>query len=156
VKAAAHLTFLPMGRGRKTGTAVAFSDEVGALVADVVLRQGGKEEGAQAQVYLEKKAARGVLGAPLTMEWVMMAEAVEAPAIGWLLVVSSCTDGEKVVRGGGRLWRKLRWCGDTGKAVAWWTYRRRSKTRPGSKVTALRHARSGGAQTAWWWRGFGQ
>jgi hypothetical protein len=48
-----------MGRGRKTGTAVAFSDKVGAPVAGGVLRQGGKEEGAQAQLYPEKKAAKG-------------------------------------------------------------------------------------------------
>jgi hypothetical protein len=101
VKAAAHLSFLPMRRGGKIGMAVAFSDEVGALVAGVVLHQGGMEEGAQVQVYLEKKAARGVLGALLTMEWVTMAEAIEAPAIGWLLAASSCTDGEKVVRGDG-------------------------------------------------------
>jgi hypothetical protein len=46
------------GKGRKTETAAAFSDEVGALVAGMVLRQGGKEEGAQAQVYPERKAAR--------------------------------------------------------------------------------------------------
>jgi hypothetical protein len=43
VKAAAHSSFLPTGRGRKIGTAMAFSDEVGALVASGVLRQGGKE-----------------------------------------------------------------------------------------------------------------
>jgi hypothetical protein len=59
VKAAAHSSFLPTGRGRKIGTAMAFSDEVGALVASGVLRQGGKEEGAQAQLYPEKKAAKG-------------------------------------------------------------------------------------------------
>jgi hypothetical protein len=41
-----------------------------------------------------------VLGAPLTMEWVTTVEAVEAPAVGRLLMVSSCTNGEKVVRGG--------------------------------------------------------
>jgi hypothetical protein len=34
------------GKGRKTETAAAFSDEVGALVASMVLHQGGKEEGA--------------------------------------------------------------------------------------------------------------
>jgi hypothetical protein len=75
VKAASHLSFLPTGRGEKTGTAAAFSDEVG----DVVLCQGGKEEGAQAQLYLDKKAAWGVLGAPLTVECVTTAEVVEAP-----------------------------------------------------------------------------
>jgi hypothetical protein len=48
VKAAAHPSFLPTGRGEKIGTAAAFSDEVGASVADGVLRRGGKEEGAQA------------------------------------------------------------------------------------------------------------
>jgi hypothetical protein len=56
-------------KGEKTGTATtAFSDEVGAIVAGVVLRRGGKEEGAHAQVYLEKKGSKGVLGAPLTVE----------------------------------------------------------------------------------------
>jgi hypothetical protein len=62
VKAAAHPSFLPTGRAEKSGTAAAFSDEVGAPMADVVLRQGRKEEGAQAQVYPEKKAARGCSG----------------------------------------------------------------------------------------------
>jgi hypothetical protein len=74
--------------------AAAFSDKVGASVAGRVLRRGGKEEGAQAQLYLEKKAARGgVLGAPLTVEWVTTAEAIEAPTIGRLLTASSCTNG---------------------------------------------------------------
>jgi hypothetical protein len=41
-----------------------------------------------------------VLGAPLTMEWVTTVEAVESPMIGRLLMVSSCTNGERVVRGG--------------------------------------------------------
>jgi hypothetical protein len=62
VKVAAHLSFLPMRRAEKSGTAVAFFDEVGAPVAGVVLRRGGKEEGAQAQVYPEKKVARGCSG----------------------------------------------------------------------------------------------
>jgi hypothetical protein len=53
------LELLADGKGRKTGMAVVFSDEVGALVVGVVMRQGGKEEGAQVQVYPEKKAARG-------------------------------------------------------------------------------------------------
>jgi hypothetical protein len=90
-------------KGQKTGTAAAFSDEVGAPVAVLVLRQCGKEEGAHAQLYPEKKATGGggALGAPLTVEWVMTVEAVEAPAIGQLLALSSWTNGEKVVRGGG-------------------------------------------------------
>jgi hypothetical protein len=50
------------GKDGKTGTAAAFSDEVGAPVANVVMRRGGKEEGAHAQVYPEKKAARGCSG----------------------------------------------------------------------------------------------
>jgi hypothetical protein len=50
------------GKGGKTGTAAAFSDKVGAPIAGVVLRRGGKEEGAQAQLHPEKKAARGCLG----------------------------------------------------------------------------------------------
>jgi hypothetical protein len=65
-----------MGRGGKTRM------EVGAPVAGVVLRQGGKEEGAQAQLYPVKMAGRGwLLEAPLTMKWVTMVEAVEAPAV---------------------------------------------------------------------------
>jgi hypothetical protein len=48
-----------------------------------------------------------VLGAPLTVEWVTTTEVVKAPVIGWFLVVSSCTNGEKVVRGGRKegVWR---------------------------------------------------
>jgi hypothetical protein len=53
-----------------------------------------------------------VPGAPLTVEWVTTAEAVEALAIGRLLAVSSCPDGEKVVRGGDRLQRKTRQRGE--------------------------------------------
>jgi hypothetical protein len=67
---AAHPSFLPTGRGRKTR---------------VVLG--------------EKGSKGGVLGAPLTVEWVTTVEEVEVLAIGWLLAVSSCTSGEKVVRG---------------------------------------------------------
>jgi hypothetical protein len=55
--------------------AAAFSDEVGAPMAGEVLRRGGEGEEAQAQVYSEKKAARGALGAPLTVEGFAMAEA---------------------------------------------------------------------------------
>jgi hypothetical protein len=98
VKAATHPSFLPIGRGGKLGTTAEFSDEVGAPVAGGVLCQGGKEEGAQAQLYPEKKAAGGgVLGAPLTVEWVTTTEAVEAPVIGRLLATSSCKNGEKAV-----------------------------------------------------------
>jgi hypothetical protein len=56
------------GKGGKTGTAAAFSNEVGAPVADGVLRRGGLGEEAQAQVYPEKRRRRqpdsgvGVLG----------------------------------------------------------------------------------------------
>jgi hypothetical protein len=52
------------GKGGKTGMAAAFSDEVGAPVAGGVLRQGGEGEEGQAQVYPEKKAARGCSGLP--------------------------------------------------------------------------------------------
>jgi hypothetical protein len=45
------------GKSGKTGTAAAFSDEVGAPVAGGVLHRGGEEEEAQAQMYPEKKAA---------------------------------------------------------------------------------------------------
>jgi hypothetical protein len=50
------------GKGGKIGTAGVSSDEVGALVAGGVQRWGGEEEEAQAQVYPEKKAARGCSG----------------------------------------------------------------------------------------------
>jgi hypothetical protein len=75
----------------------------------------------------------------------MTAEAVEAPAIGQLLVASSCTDGEKVVRGGSRLQSKTRWRGDAGKAAARWPYRRRSGARPGGE--ALSDSGDDGART---------
>jgi hypothetical protein len=83
-------------------------------MADVVLRQGRKEEGAQAQVYPEKKAARGVLRAPLTMEWVATAEATEVSMMEWLLATSSCTERERVVRGNAMTRRR----DDAGKAAA--------------------------------------
>jgi hypothetical protein len=80
---------------------------------DGVLRRGGCSGGQRgpasrwegrggsgAAIPGEKGSKGGVLGAPLTVEWVTTAEVVEAPAIGRLLVVSSCTNGEKVVRGG--------------------------------------------------------
>jgi hypothetical protein len=124
---------------------VAFSDEVGAPVAGGVLRQGGKEEEAQAQVYPEKKAASGVLGVPLTVEGVTTTEAAEAPAMGQLLVASSCTDGRRVVRGSSRLQSKTQWCGDTGEATVRWPYRWRSGTRGRE---ALRQRGGGAAQIA--------
>jgi hypothetical protein len=62
VEAAAHRSFLPMGRVEKSGMAAAFSDEVGAPVAGGVLRRGGEGEEAQAQVYPEKKRQGGARG----------------------------------------------------------------------------------------------
>jgi hypothetical protein len=56
------LKLLANGKGGKTGTTAAFSDEVGALVVGGVLRRGGEGEEAQAQVYPEKKVARGCSG----------------------------------------------------------------------------------------------
>jgi hypothetical protein len=61
------------------------------------------------------------------VEWVATVEAVEVPAIGWLLAASSCTDGEKVVRGGSQLQRKMQWRGDAGKVEVRRPYRRRSR-----------------------------
>jgi hypothetical protein len=55
----------PRRRGHPPGKwveAAAFFDEVGAPVAGGVMHRGGEEEEAQAQVYLEKKAARGAQG----------------------------------------------------------------------------------------------
>jgi hypothetical protein len=150
VKAAAHLSLLPTGRAGKTETATAFSDEVGAPVAVVVLRRGGKEEGAQVQVYPKKKAARGVLRALLIVEWVTTVEEAEVPAIGRLLAVSSCTDGERAVRGGNRFWSKTRWHGDTRKASVRWPYRRRSGARPSGEA----HSDSGDSGT--WTRAVGR
>jgi hypothetical protein len=43
------------GKGGKTGTAAAFSDEVAAPVAGGVLRRGGEGEESQAQVDPEKR-----------------------------------------------------------------------------------------------------
>jgi hypothetical protein len=62
VKAAAHPSFLPTGRGEKTGTAVAFSNEVGAPVAGVVLHQGGKEEGVRHSYTRGKRQQGGCSG----------------------------------------------------------------------------------------------
>jgi hypothetical protein len=81
------------GKGRKTGMAAAFSDEVGDPVAGVVLRRGGKEVGGSGAGIPREKGSKGVLGALLTMEWVTTAEAGEAPVIGRLLTKSSYTDG---------------------------------------------------------------
>jgi hypothetical protein len=53
---------LANGKGGKTGTAAAFSDEVGALVAGGVLHRGGEGEEAQAQVYPEKRRQGGCSG----------------------------------------------------------------------------------------------
>jgi hypothetical protein len=64
------------GKGGKTGMVAAFSDEVGAPVADIM---GRKRE-------LRRRCTRRK-----RRQW-------GAPTIGWLLTASSCTDGEKVVR----------------------------------------------------------
>jgi hypothetical protein len=50
------------GKGGKTGTAAAFSDEVGAPVAGGFLCRGGEGVEAQAQVYPDKKVARRCSG----------------------------------------------------------------------------------------------
>jgi hypothetical protein len=75
-----------------------------------------------------------VLGVPLTVEWVMTAEAAEVPVMGWLLTASSCTKEDRVVRGGSRLRSKTRWRSDAGKAAARRPYRRRSGARPGGEA----------------------
>jgi hypothetical protein len=72
------------------------------------------------------KGGKGVLRAPLTVEWVATAEAVEVPTIGRLLAARSCTDGEKVVSGENQLRRKMCWCGNAGKVAVRWPYRWRS------------------------------
>jgi hypothetical protein len=77
-----------------------------------VLRQGGcsggrrgpasgweGRGGSSTAIPREKGSKGGVLRAPLTVEWVVTAEAVEVPVIGRLLAASSCTSGKKVVRG---------------------------------------------------------
>jgi hypothetical protein len=74
-----------------------------------------------------------------------MAEAVEAPTVGWLLTASSCTHGEKVVRGGSRLQSKTRWRIDARKAAARRPYRWRSGARPGGEMWS--DSGDGGART---------
>jgi hypothetical protein len=60
----------------------------------------GRKRGLRCSYTRRKMQQRGgVLEAPLTVEWVATGEAVEVPAIGQLLAVSSCTTGKKVVRG---------------------------------------------------------
>jgi hypothetical protein len=70
-----------------------------------------------------------------------MAEAVEALAIEWLLAVSYCTDGEKVVRGGSRHRSKTQRRGDEGKAAVRQPYRRRSGARSGGEARSDMHGR---------------
>jgi hypothetical protein len=65
-----------------------------------------------------EKGGKGVLGALLTMKGVATAEAAEAPVMGQLLAASSCIDGERVARGGSRLWSKTWWCDNARKAAA--------------------------------------
>jgi hypothetical protein len=48
----------------------------------------GRKRGSGAAIPGEK-GSRGVLGAPLTVEWVVTAEAIEALVIGQLLAASS-------------------------------------------------------------------
>jgi hypothetical protein len=95
--------------------------------------------------YTWRKRWQGVLGAPLTVEGVVTVEAAEALAMGQLLAASSCTDGERVVRGGIRLQSKTRWCGDAGEAAARRPYRRRSGVRPGGEERS--NSGDGGIQT---------
>jgi hypothetical protein len=59
-----------------------------------------------------------------------------------------------VVRGGSRVWSKTRRCGDMGKVVAQWPYRRRSgrdqaaRRARTAEMAAFGHVRSGGTLTA--------
>jgi hypothetical protein len=55
------------GKGGKTGTAVAFSDEVGAPVAGVVLRRVERKRELRRRC-TQRKGDKGVLGAPPTVE----------------------------------------------------------------------------------------
>jgi hypothetical protein len=113
--------------------------------------------------YTERKRQQGggrVLGAPVTVEWVTTAEAVEAPVIGQLLVASSCTNGEKVVKGDRKegVRQPVAW----GRAAALpaeersVTGQRGGVSRSDSEAMTLGHARSGGAQIARRRHGFGQ
>jgi hypothetical protein len=70
-------------------------------VAGGVLCRGGEGEEAQSQVYSEKKAARGVLGAPLTVEGFTTAEA--AGQRRWRArTEAQCSDSDVVGFGHGR------------------------------------------------------
>jgi hypothetical protein len=93
----------------------------------------------------QRKRRKGVLRAPLTVERVMTAEAVEAPTVGRLLTVSSCTHGEKVVRGGSRLQSKTRRRSDARRAAARRPYQRKSGVRPGGETRS--DSGDGGART---------
>jgi hypothetical protein len=116
------------GKGGKTGMAVVFSDEVGAPVAGGVLCQGGEGEEAQAQVYPEKKAARGVLGAPLTLEGFATVEA--AGQRRWhARTEAQHSDSDVVGFGHGR--RRGRDGRARGEARAASVARRRHRTRAG-------------------------
>jgi hypothetical protein len=70
-------------------------------VAVGVLRRGGEGEEAQAQVYPEKKPARGVLGAPLTVEGFATAE-VTGQRWWRTRTEARCSDSDVVSFGHGR------------------------------------------------------
>jgi hypothetical protein len=149
VEVAAHPSFLPTGTVEKP-------DGGG------VLRRGGCsggrrcpasgwERGGSSDIGVPReKGGKGVLGAPLTVEGVATAEAAKAPAMGRLLAASSCTDGERVVRGGSRLQSKTRRCGDTGEAATRWPYQRRSGARLNGEARS--NSGDGGVQTRAVWR----
>jgi hypothetical protein len=93
VKAAAHPSFLPMGRAKKLGW---WRHSLMRWVLRWLTSWEGR--GSSGAGVPGEKGSNGVLEAPLSVEWVTTAGAVEVPTIGWLLTASSCTDGEKVVR----------------------------------------------------------
>jgi hypothetical protein len=74
VEAIAHQSFLPMGRG-ETRSTVAFSDKVRAPATGGGPASGWRGERKLGSTVHVEKAARGVLGAPLTVEDFATAEA---------------------------------------------------------------------------------
>jgi hypothetical protein len=117
VEVADHPSFLPTG-GVENWDGGGILRRGGCSGGRKCPMSGWGERGLSGARVPREKGGKGVLRAPLTMEGVATAEAAEAPVMGQLLAASTCTDGERVARGGSRLWSKTWWCGNAGKAAA--------------------------------------